>query len=104
MLTFHHSNVTDETRLYITIPRGKAWIAHIPRRSPEHIVDWNIWVRLDKSDVGRSAKSPLKVEVESALRSWLLRRYRRFLKTVSFSDLCRIAEAEAASGHATQKS
>jgi hypothetical protein len=94
MLTYCHHDLLGEDRLYIRIPRGEAWIAKIPRLSPEHR-DWEIWVRHHQSDAAQAAKSPIKLEIERELRHWLFRRYRRHLFTLDFASLRAIAEREA---------
>ncbi len=95
MLTLRHSDFLGETQLAIRTSRGEAWIARIPRRSPDERINWQLWVRERPDSPARTAKCPLQLEVESQLRSWLLRRYRRRLRMLDFAELCHIAEQEA---------
>ena len=94
MLTLRHNGFEGETRLYILVPRGEAWIARVPRRSPEERCNWRLWVRHGSGIPPRTGKSPLQLEIESRLRAWLLRRYRRPLFTLTFEELCTLAERE----------
>jgi hypothetical protein len=100
MLTYRHHDFLGEERLYIKTHRGEAWIAKIPRHNPE-MRDWELWVRSHPGDAARTAKSPLRLEIEKELRHWLFRRYRRHLFTLEFRELSAIAEREArkATGH-----
>jgi hypothetical protein len=95
MLLRCDSDFSGETRLYIKTKHGEAWIARIVRRSPEEQIDWNIWVRERPGEPGRTRKSPRRLAIESVLRAWLLRRYKRCLRSLSFHELCAIAEREA---------
>ena len=44
-----------------------------------------------------SAKCPLRLEIESRLRAWVLARYHRPLATLNFAELLAIAEHAAGS-------
>jgi len=95
MLTLWHSSDDGETRLYVRVERGEAWMAPRAGRSTGEICDWLLWVRATSSAPATTTKTPLRLAIESELRAWLLRRYRRCLFALSFEQLCRIAEHEA---------
>jgi hypothetical protein len=98
MLVRRYNNFLGETRLYIQTKHGEAWIARIVRSSPEQHIDWNIWVRERPGEPGRTRRSPRRLAIESQLRAWLLRRYKRCLRTLDFAALCHIAECEDGTG------
>lgn len=95
MLTLRHDGYEGEIRLHVLAPSGEAWIAQVPRRFPEERRDWRLWVRAKPGLPPRTGKSPLRLEIESRLRAWLLRRYRRPLFTLTFEELCALAERES---------
>jgi hypothetical protein len=96
MLSLRHDTFTNETRLYIHTKHGEAWIARKPRQHPDERVNWRIWVR-QPGLPAQTGKSPRRLLIESELRAWLLRRYKRCLRTLSFDHLCAIAAHEAGS-------
>lgn len=69
-----------------------AWIE--PRVGGPGMADWTLWV--ERHGRPSCAKTPTRLEIESRLRAWLLRRYHRPLATLSFARLRQIAEAEVA--------
>jgi hypothetical protein len=83
----HHSGYP---RLLLQGVRAAAWIDH----KSWHLrgVDWQLWVECK----GRmtSAKCPLRLEVESRLRSWLLRVSGMPLHTLTYTELRLIAEGK----------
>ena len=95
MLSIRYDGFENELRLHIRFPGVEAWISQIPRRHPDQKVNWQIWVRHKPGLSARTGKSPLRLEIESRLRAWLLRRYKRCLRTLDFAELCAIAEREA---------
>ncbi len=95
MLTPRYHGFENELRLHIKYEGAEAWIAHIPRRDPDQVVNWQLWVRAKPGQPARTDKSPLRLAIESRLRAWLLRRYRRCLRTLDFAQLRAIAEREA---------
>jgi hypothetical protein len=101
MLDPGRENFTGELRLYIHSKHGKAWIGAVSRRSPDDRINWCIWVHHQPGLPARTCKSPRRLLIESELRSWLLRRYRRCLFTLTFAELCRIAEHESERKRAT---
>jgi hypothetical protein len=99
MLSLRHSSDNGETRLYIRVERGEAWIAPRAGRSTGEICDWLLWVRATPSVPATTTKTPVRLAIESRLRAWLLRRYHRCLFTLRFDELCAIAEREATLAH-----
>src|SRR4051812_42823727 len=101
MLILRHHPKTGQKYLAIRNDFAKAWIEHYPRLGDhlEHlgeIPDWRLWV----APPGRPAnrlKSPTRLLIESQLRAWVLRRCGRCLPTLSFAELCSIAQLQA--GH-----
>ena len=104
MLYSRFHGFENECRLHIRFEGAEAWIAQIPRSHPDQKINWVIWVRKSPSLPARTGKSPLRLEIESRLRAWLLRRYRRCLFTLDFANLRRIAERETAVSAYRQKS
>jgi hypothetical protein len=84
--TPHH----DFPRLYLQGVRVKAWIEHKPWRYGH--TDWQLWIER-KGTVTRG-KCPLRLEIESRLRSWLLRECKVPLGTLSYTELRLIAEGK----------
>ena len=96
---------TGKLRLYVhlALPSGglspvEAWISPRPAGSRSG-TDWALWVRRGAAPA-TSEKCPLRLEIESRLRAWLLRRYRRRLFATSFRELCEVARARGASHRA----
>ena len=77
-------------RLYLQGVRAKAWIEHKPWRYGG--TDWQLWIEC-KGTMTR-AKCPLRIEMESLLRSWLLRELKMPLSTLSYTELRLIAEGK----------
>ncbi len=77
-------------RLYLDCVPVKAWIEHSPWRYGS--TDWQLWYERE----GRLArgKCQLRLEIESKLRSWLLRRCRVPLNTLSYEELRLVAEGK----------
>lgn len=87
-------------RLYVRGVPAVAWIEHRARRygSP----DWQLWI--ERGGMLSRAKCQLRLEVESKLRAWLLRKCRAPLSTLSFEELRLVAEGrirEARQAHAS---
>lgn len=90
---------TPFPRLHIRGVPAIAWIEHRPWRygSP----DWQLWI--ERGGSLSRAKCQLRLEVESRLRAWLLRKCRAPLSTLSFEELRLVAEGkihEARRAHA----
>ncbi len=95
MLSLYHDPATSERRLLIRNPFAAAWINHYPPLfDPRDHHDWRIWVKRKPDEPALSRKSPTRLLIESRLRAWLLQRFRRRLRDLSFEQLCRIAEAK----------
>ena len=94
MLSPRFHGFENEIRLHIRYDGAEAWISRIPRRFPDQRIDWQLWVRPKPGHPAYASKSPLRLEIESKLRAWLLRRYRRCLRTLDFAALCAIALRE----------
>jgi hypothetical protein len=75
-------------RLLVQGVRAPAWIKHKPWRYGD--TDWRLWIERD----GKLTldKCPLRLEIESRLRSWLLRECKLPLNTLSYDELRLIAE------------
>jgi len=70
--------------------RAKAWIEHKPWRYGG--TDWQLWI--ERGGTVTRAKCPLRIELESLLRSWLLRECKMPLHTLSYTELRLIAEGK----------
>ena len=79
---------TGEIRLYVR--QAEAWIS--PEVPSGTRGGWVLWVRQGRAFT--TAPCPRRLEVESRLRAWLLRRYRRRLADLSFAELAAIAEPQ----------
>jgi hypothetical protein len=93
MLSLGRDNFTGEVRVYIADQRAEAWIAKRPLFSNPGR-DWQLWVRRHEGFPARTGKSPVKIAIESHLRTWVLSRYKRTLFSLWFEELCRIAVLE----------
>lgn len=91
MLVVSLGHDRKQPRLYIRDVPVTAWIE--PRAGVRGEADWTLWI--ERHGRPSCAKSPTRLEVESRLRAWLLRRYHRPLGTLSFAKLRQIAELEA---------
>jgi hypothetical protein len=77
-------------RICIDGAPAKAWIEHKPWQYGS--TDWTLWYE-HRGQLARG-KCQLRLEIESRLRAWLLRRYRLRLGTLSFDELRRVAAGE----------
>ena len=98
MLNLHRHPQTGHEYLTIRNDFAKAWIEHYPRLGDqlEHldeIPDWRLWVAPPGRPASRQ-KSPTRLLIESQLRAWVLRRFRRRLSDLHFEQLRQIAERE----------
>jgi hypothetical protein len=93
MLSLDRDNFLDEERVYIHFPGVETWISRHPRRDLEHGPDWRLWVRR-AGDVARTGKSPTRLAIESQLRAWILRHFRRPLCSLCFEEIRSIALRE----------
>ncbi len=92
MLVVSFGHDRNQPRLYIRGAPVTAWIE--PGTGVRGETGWTLWI--ERHGQPSCAKSPTRLEVESRLRAWLLRRHHRPLATLSFARLRQIAEAEAA--------
>jgi hypothetical protein len=74
------------------LPGLVCWIAFRPVYNPE-LRDWVLFIKRG-NEPARSGKCPTQLEIESHLRSWLLRHHKRRLFSTRFADLRRIAEGK----------
>jgi hypothetical protein len=69
MLRITPAPPNEYPRLHLQGVRAPAWIEH--RSWHQRGIDWQLWV--ERQSRVTSAKCPLRLEIESRLRSWLLR-------------------------------
>jgi hypothetical protein len=83
---------TAYPRLHLQGVRAAAWIDH----KSWHLrgVDWQLWI--ERKGRMTSAKCPLRLEIESRLRSWLLRVSGMPLHTLTYTELRLITEGNIA--------
>jgi hypothetical protein len=69
----------------------EAWIVH---KEPDRAggIDWQLWI--ERKGRMTTAKCPLRLEIESRLRSWLLRVSGMPLNTLTFTQLRLITEGK----------
>src|SRR4051794_18737641 len=106
MLIVRHHPQTGQLYLIIRNDFARAWIEHYPRLGDqlEHlgeIPDWRLWGAPPGRPASRQ-KSPTRLLIESQLRAWVLRRFRRRLSNLRFEQLRQIAEWEARKSLAQQ--
>jgi hypothetical protein len=79
-------------RLLLQGVRAAAWIDH----KSWHLrgVDWQLWV--ERKGRMTSAKCPIRLEIESRLRSWLLQVCGMPLHTLTYTELRLITEGKVA--------
>ncbi len=104
MLTLTRDNETGEPRLLIENPYAKAWISHHYRLTVDMLTgdfrherdghNWRLYVERSPHMRATAVKSPTQLLIESRLRAWLLQRFKRRLRDMSFEELCRIAQAK----------
>src|SRR5919112_6763846 len=93
MLFLEHNSFSGETRLVIQTGLAPAWISYYPPHfDPRDRHDWRLYVKRKPYEPALARKSPTRLLIESRLRAWLLRRFRRRLSDLRFAELCRIAE------------
>jgi hypothetical protein len=90
MISTHRDSFTGETRLLVRQGFAEAWISPCPRLHSDQS-DWVLWFM--RSSQPSLAKCQLPLEIESRLRAWLLRRFRRRLRDLHFEQLCALAES-----------
>jgi hypothetical protein len=92
MLQIDRTIMTSYPRLHLQGMRAPAWIEHRSR----HLrgIDWQLWV--ERNGRMTSAKCPIRLEVESRLRSWLLRVSGMPLHTLTYTQLRLITEGKIA--------
>ena len=77
-------------RLHLQGVQATAWIEH--RSWHRRGVDWQLWI--ERQGRMTSTKCPLRLEIESRLRSWLLRVSGMPLNTLSYTELRLITEGK----------
>ena len=102
MLSLTHDNETGQVRLFIENPFATAWISPYRRlsidlitgefRHERDVPNWRLYVERSPHVPASAVKSPTQLLIESRLRAWLLQRFKRRLRDVSFEELCWIAE------------
>jgi hypothetical protein len=90
MLQVASSPHNDFPRLLLQGVRAPAWIEHKPWRYGG--TDWQLWI--ERNGRLTRGKCPLRLEIESRLRSWLLRELKMPLSTLSYTELRLIAEGK----------
>ena len=90
MLTLQPGNTYSE-RIFIRSPRPGVvcWISYKSIYNPE-MLDWELFVKRRNEPVF-SRKCPLRLEVESRLRAWMLRVHRRPLASLRYAQLRAVA-------------
>ena len=99
MLSLQHDIETGQDRLLIHNPFAVAWIGHYRRLTSDfervkEVHNWRLYVQRVPHLPPSAGKSPTQLLIESRLRAWLLQRFLRRLRYLSFEELCRIAEAK----------
>jgi hypothetical protein len=104
MLTLEYDKETGAPKLYIRNPFAVAWISPYRQLRADiygsnflhvnEIHNWRLWVKRRLELPPRMGKSPNGLLIESRLRAWLLQRFRRRLRDLSFEELCAIAQGK----------
>ena len=95
MLSLEHNSFTGETRLVIQTGLAPAWISYYPPIfDPRDRHDWRLYVKRKPDEPALARKSPTRVLIESRLRAWLLQRFHRRLRDLSFEEPCAIAQGK----------
>ena len=95
MLQIDPAIMTGYPRLHLRGVRATAWIEH--RSWHLRGIDWQLWI--ERKGRMTRAKCPLRLEIESRLRSWLLRVSGMPLHTLTFTELRLIAEGKIHEAH-----
>jgi hypothetical protein len=90
MLQIDPAIMTGYPRLHLRGVRATAWIDH--RSWHLRGIDWQLWV--ERKGKMTSAKCPVRLEIESLLRSWLLRVSGLPLNTLTYTQLRLITEGK----------
>ncbi len=90
MLQIDQDIMTGYPSLNLQGVRAAAWIEH--RSWHLRGLDWQLWIERKGRMTG--AKCPLRLEIESRLRSWLLRVSGMPLNTLTYTQLRLIAEGK----------
>src|SRR3954453_21094461 len=88
MLQIDPATMTGYPRLHLRAVRATAYIDH--RSWHLRGCDWQLWI--ERKGRMTSAKCPLRLEVETLLRSWLLRVSGMPLHTLTYTELRLITE------------
>ena len=102
MLTLTRDIDTGQQRLLIENPFAKAWISYHYRLSVHMVtgefrheqdgLNWRLYVERSPHMRATAVKSPTQLLIESRLRAWLLQRFKRRLRDMSFEELVKIAK------------
>jgi hypothetical protein len=92
MLQIDPAIMTGYPRLRLRGVCAPAWIEH--RSWHLRGIDWQLWV--ERNGRMTSAKCPLRLEIESRLRSWLLQVSGMPLHTLTYTQLRLITEGKIA--------
>jgi hypothetical protein len=90
MLHIDPAIMTAYPRLHLQGVRVPAWIEH--RSWHLRGIDWQLWI--ERNGTPTRAMCQLRLEVESRLRSWLLRVSGMPLHTLTYTELRLIAEGK----------
>ena len=90
MLQINPAIQTSYPRLHLHGAKATAWI----ERRSWHLrgIDWQLWI--ERNGRVTTAKCPLRLEIESRLRSWLLRVSGMPLHTLTYTELRLITEGK----------
>jgi hypothetical protein len=92
MLQIDPAIQTFYPRLHLHGVKATAWIEHRSWHLRGH--DWQLWI--ERKGRMTSAKCPLRLEIESRLRSWLLRVSGMPLHTLTYTQLRLITQGKIA--------
>src|SRR4051812_37846676 len=90
MFYIDHAIQNPYPRLHLRGVQSTAWIKH--RSWHLRGIDWQLWV--ERKGRMTSAKCPLRLEIESRLRAWLLRVSGLPLHTLTYTELRLITEGK----------
>jgi hypothetical protein len=90
MFCIDHAIQNPYPRLHLRGVQSTAWIEH--RSWHLRGIDWQLWI--ERNGRMTRAKCPLRLEIESSLRSWLLRVSGMPLNTLTYTQLRLITEGK----------
>ena len=92
MLSVRHNRLTGGCELHLHDVPVEARIVPLGRAHARGACDWQLWVAKVPGSPATLDKSPTRLAIESRLRAWLVRHYHRCLFTMSFGQLCSVAQ------------